>query len=101
MIEPKTDAELTDQDSLRYESLRFQLLGNNEAHRKGSLGLALFIRQGMLAWINAWHTCALANSSPCEQTNPRSILPYKIQSELTKVLANITLFNLNLGESET
>jgi len=94
MIEPKTDTELTDQASLRYESLRFQVLGKNEALRKGSLGLTLFIRQGMLAWINAWPKCAVAGSSPGEQSNSPSILPYKIKSEVTKILANITLCNL-------
>lgn len=102
MIEPKTDTELGDQASLRYESLRFGVLGvleESETHRKGSLGLALFIRQGMLAWINAWPECARAGSYPDEKTNPSSILPYKIQSEMAKVLANITLFNL--GESES
>lgn len=99
MIEPKADTELADQSSLRYESLRFQVLEKNEAHRKGSLGLALFIRQGMLAWINGWPKGPLASSSAGEQTNPSSILPYKIQSEMTKVLANITLFNLLGAES--
>lgn len=94
MIEAKTGTKLGDRASVRYESLRFQVLGENGVHRKGSLGLALFIRQGMLAWIEALHKCAPASFSEDERTNPRSIHGYKTQSEMTKVLANITLFNL-------
>ncbi len=87
--------KLDDGASLQYESLRSKVLENDEEHRQGSLGLALFIRQGMLAWRNVCHKYSSSKSSDqVNKTVGASKLPYKVQSEMTKVLANITLFNL-------
>ena len=97
MIEPIADLKLGSEASLGYEALRFQILGKSGDHRKGSSGLALFILQGMLGWIKAWPKCALASFSSNEQMSPRPIFAYKIQSEMTKVLANITLSHLGDG----
>ena len=38
----------------RYEDLRCQVVGHGGCHR---LGLALFHREGMKAWLDAWATC--------------------------------------------
>jgi len=99
MIVPETDTEFSDQDSLRYESLRCRVLEKQDNCQKGSLGFAMFIRQGMLTWITTWHRYIPENSPTNKQANQSSILPYKVQSEMTKVLANITLFNLEPGEA--
>jgi len=40
---------------LQYETLRSQVLNKQERFGEKSLGLALFIRQGMLAWIELCH----------------------------------------------
>jgi len=45
-----TGIESDDSALLQYESLRSQVL-KQESFAERSLGLALFIRQGMLAWI--------------------------------------------------
>jgi hypothetical protein len=38
----------------RYEDLRRHVIGHSGGHR---LGLALFHREGMKAWLDAWSTC--------------------------------------------
>ncbi len=97
MIHSETGTEIGDQESLRYELLRFRVLGNNEEGSKGNLGLAMFLRQGMLTWISTWHKYDSASSSKDKKIHQLPILPFKVQSEMTRVLANMTLFNL--GES--
>jgi len=78
---------------LQYESLRLQALNKQEIFSERSLGLALFIRQGMLAWIEVCHRCIPAHAT--RQKRPQSpVFAYETTSEMIKVMANITLFNL-------
>ena len=78
---------------LQYESLRLQALNRQEIFSERSLGLALFIRQGMLAWIEVCHRCIPAHAT--RQKRPQSpVFAYETTSEMIKVMANITLFNL-------
>ena len=77
----------------QYESLRSQVLNKQERFVESSLGLALFIRQGMLAWIEVCHRCIPAHAT--RQKRPQSpVFAYETTSEMIKVMANITLFNL-------
>lgn len=77
----------------QYESLRSQVLRKEKAFTERSLGLALFIRQGMLAWIEACDECTQENSVLDKQSEI-PIFSYEIKSEMIKVIANITLCNL-------
>lgn len=45
----------------RYEDLRRHVTGHEGGHR---LGLALFQREGMKAWLDAWSTCATPAARP-------------------------------------
>jgi hypothetical protein len=85
------DIESDDSALLHYESLRSQALNKPEAFYERSLGLTLLIRQGMLAWIEACHRCIPAN--PIKRTK-MPVFKHKATSEMIKVMANITLFNL-------
>ena len=76
---------------LHYESLRSQVLNKQESFSERSLGLTLLIRQGMLAWIDICHRCIPAN--PAKQRKV-PVLRHKATLEMIKVMANITLFNL-------
>ena len=85
--------ESDDSALLHYESLRSQVLNKQGVFQKRSLGVTLLMRQGMLAWIDVCHRCIPV--SP-ESVN-RSTIPvfaYETTSEMIKVMANITLFNL-------
>ncbi len=82
-----------DSTLLQYESLRSQALNEQETPAERGLGLALFIRRGMLAWIEICHRCMPASSTLDKQPQP-SALAYEAKSEMIKVMANITLFNL-------
>jgi hypothetical protein len=88
-----TGIESDDSALLQYESLRSQALNRQEIFSERSLGLTLFIRQGMLAWIEVCHRCIPANSNP--QKRPETpVFAYETTPEMIKVMANITLFNL-------
>lgn len=92
MIKPETSID--DQDSFQYESLRFRVLANDGNRCSGSLGLAIFLRQGMLAWINTLNKFNFKKSSPDKQVDHQlSNLPFEVQSEMTKVIANMMLPN--------
>ena len=77
----------------QYESLRSQVLNKQERFTVRSLGLALFIRQGMLAWIEVCHRYMPAHSTRQKRPQP-PVFAYETTSEMIKVMANITLFNL-------
>ena len=85
--------ESDDSVLLQYESLRLQVLNKQKRFAEKSLGLALFIRQGMLAWIEVCHRYIPAHSSR-EKRPDLPVFAYETTSEMIKVMANITLFNL-------
>ena len=88
-----TGFESDDSTLMHYESLRSQVLNKSISFYERRLGLVLFIRQGMLAWIEVCHRCTPANSN----TNSSKQTPafaYGATSEMIKVMANITLCNL-------
>ena len=67
-----------------YEQLRGDVLRRGIPGR----GLALFLRQGMMAWIGAWTECAtdLSRPSPSPLAAP---LPTEVRSQLTLILASM------------
>jgi hypothetical protein len=78
---------------LHYELLRSQVLNKQETVVERRPGLALFIRQGLLAWIDICHRCTPVGPKPLQRSK-RFVLSHEITSEMIKVMANITLFNL-------
>ena len=87
------DSESDDSILLQYESLRLQVLNRYGDFSERGLGLTLFIRRGMLAWIEVCHRCIPADSSRQKRTEP-PVFAYDTTSEMIKVMANITLLNL-------
>ena len=85
--------ESVDNTLLQYESLRSQVLNRHGDFSERGLGLTLFIRRGMLAWMEVCHRCTPADSDRQDRTEI-SILAHSVTSEMVKVMANITLFNL-------
>ena len=75
---------------LEYESLRCNALNKQRGHYRRSLGLALFIRQGMLAWIELCRRSTPA-SSIAHKSRDSPVVAYETTSEMIKVMANITL----------
>lgn len=92
-INPSPSIEADDSALLHYESLRSQALNKPETFYERSLGLTLLIRQGMLAWIEVCHRCIPAYPKPIKRP-AMPVFTYKATSEMIKVMANITLFNL-------
>jgi len=87
------DSESDDSILRQYESLRLQVLNRYGDFSERGLGLTLFIRRGMLAWIEVCHKCMPADSSRQKQTE-LPVFAYGVTSEMVKVMANITLSNL-------
>lgn len=88
-----SDFESDDSTLRQYESLRLQALNRWDLFIERSLGLALFIRRGMLAWVEACHRCLPANSNPQKRLET-PVFADATTPEMIKVMANITLFNL-------
>ena len=88
-----TDIKSDDRTLLHYESLRSRVLSRQAKFSEQSLGLTLFIRRGMLAWIEVCHRCVPENPKPIKRPK-MPVFVYETTPEMIKVMANITLFNL-------
>jgi hypothetical protein len=82
-----------DSTLLQYEALRSRVLIKPAILNQRGLGLALFIRQGMLAWIEICQRCIPATANH-EKWRKTPALAYETTSEMIKVMANITLCNI-------
>ncbi len=96
----------------RYEELRRIVLGADHQHPRG---LALFLRRGMYAWMEAWSRCAHSkvrtdtdnNDAPtkrarqvdvsistdpvADEASARPLLPEDAQTEVVQLLAGMAL----------
>lgn len=93
MRNSKTDVESDDSTLLQYEALRLLAIDRQATFSERNLGLTLFIRRGMLAWIKVCHRCIPANPNPKKRPKMH-IFAHEATSEMIKVMANITLSNL-------
>jgi hypothetical protein len=75
-----------------YEQLRRQVLslkcGGSADH-----GLALFLRQGMKRWMDAWPRCPIAESPkapiPCRPVE--AVVPWDLRAEVVAILTGMAL----------
>lgn len=73
-----------------YEQLRRDAL--RTADGGGGLGLALFLRRGMAAWIQAWPECASdVGSGPLSRPSVDQAVPADLRSQIATLLAGIVL----------
>jgi hypothetical protein len=88
-------ADIHSDDSmlLQYESLRKQALNGQAFFPGRTLGLALFIRRGMLAWLVVCSQCVPVNPKPQKQVETPGFA-YEATSTMIKIMANIALSNL-------
>lgn len=76
----------------RYEELRRQVLGRSGMQAQG---LALLMRRGMSAWMQAWSQCAalpLVPLVPAQPTDDQEICPVQLHQEVAMLLTNMVLF---------
>jgi hypothetical protein len=74
----------------RYEELRRQALGRCGAQAQG---LALFMRRGMSAWMQAWSQCVASPPSPAQpQQQIQEICPVQLHADVATLLASMVLF---------
>jgi hypothetical protein len=55
------------------------------------LGLALFLRRGMTARMQACSECAAVETEPCSLSNSQETIPVEMRSQLTTLLAGMIL----------
>lgn len=72
----------------RYEELRQQALGRASAIPRGQ-GLALLIRSGMRAWMQAWAQCTVTPPAPAPAG--QEIFPLALHKEVTMLLVGMVL----------
>jgi hypothetical protein len=73
----------------RYEELRRQVLGRCGTHGHG---LALLMRRGVSAWMQAWSQCVASPPAPTQAPDDPEICPVQLHSEVATLLANMVLF---------
>jgi len=76
----------------RYEDLRQQVLGRSAVQPQG---LALFIRRGMCAWMQAWSQCVAPTPTPAPAPpqDDQEICPVQLHRDVAMLLASMVLFN--------
>jgi hypothetical protein len=80
----------------RYEDLRAHTLGSLAALHTQAWALAVFVGQGMRAWMGAWQSAPSQAEEPTRSTHP--CLPSLISTaEATMLLANMTQQCLGLA----
>jgi len=73
-----------------YEALRHAVLEGTRGD--GDLGLALFIRRGMAAWLRAWAGCAAPPPSrDAVPMGTTSFLPAGIRGDVARLLITMAL----------
>lgn len=81
----------------RYEQLRQQVLAGDNLIATDCRGLTLLIRQGMAAWMRAWHdplSCSAATAALQTEAPPMS-LTEAWQQEATRLLVNMAFSHFN------
>ncbi|MBV8843258.1 MAG: hypothetical protein JO307_10650 [Bryobacterales bacterium] len=75
----------------QYEQLRRDAIARL-AYRGEGLGLALFLRRGMTAWMQAWSECT-ANIEPSTRMEPGvdETIPAGLRSQIATLLAGMIL----------
>ena len=84
-----------DKESLneRYEDLRAEALDPCVRDYQKSQGLALFTRQGMVVWCEAWSKYACCDFQPSEEKSVyvQKNLPVDLHSQVAVLLTNMAL----------
>ena len=73
----------------RYEDLRRQALGRSATQGQG---LALFMRRGMSAWVQAWSQCVPPAPMPARAHDDQEICPVQLHKEMAMLLASMVMF---------
>jgi hypothetical protein len=70
---------------MRYEDLRCQVIAHKGGHR---LGLALFHREGMKAWLDAWSICTNRDTRPLRDASddPDRVMPLTLTGDIGTVV---------------
>jgi hypothetical protein len=94
MMNEQQPASVSGMDSAivsRYEGLRRHVLGLADETDRGS-GLALFVRQGMTSWMQAWSQCGIPGAAISQIKNgPEKVSSMQLNREAVMILASMAL----------
>ena len=75
---------------MRYEQLRRDAIDGSSRGRE-ALGLALFLRRGMTAWMQAWSNCLDCATPLALSQSATTPVPVDVQAQVVTLLAGIIL----------
>jgi hypothetical protein len=91
-LSESSDEAVAGQDLVtHYEQLRRDATGGSACGREG-LGLALFLRRGMTAWMQAWLQCTrcVTPQAQIQSATPPAV-PIDVRAQVASLLAGIIL----------
>jgi hypothetical protein len=93
---PKGPAQTEQEKTMihrRYEELRCDVVQSEPGCFVRNRGLALFLRSGMLGWMEAWLQCKVVREQAEKRDveNPRQELPRDVRGQLVLLLANMAM----------
>ena len=78
----------------RYEQLRSDALHRvSGVSRSRGIGLAVFLRQGLTAWMRACDRVLTSSVNQIAEPTPLSSLPFDVRTETVLILAGMLLVN--------
>lgn len=86
----------------RYEELRLEAVGRGSFSSSGQ-GLALVLRKGLTAWMEAWSRCVPSRGTTAPRQTPASAMESDpgMKTELVRVLAAMALEHVAAGYGRT
>ncbi|MFZ4779394.1 MAG: hypothetical protein ACOYM3_28870 [Terrimicrobiaceae bacterium] len=78
----------------RYEELRQSAMAASNINQRG---LTLFLRHGMAAWMDAWHSLTEENPRHITSGGATPTVPSDLRGELAAAIASITLRSIEKG----
>ena len=79
--------------TVRYEDLRSDVLRSGDEGFIENRGLVIFLRNGMLGWVEAWSRCSVPTGEyeRVQQEENRTDIPMDLRGQVVQLLTNMAI----------